>query len=172
MQKENNSVMDTKELIITRTFDAPKELVFKALTEKEHLSHWWGPKGFQLNVHKLEVKPGGIFHYSIESEGMKMYGIFVYKEIQSPDKIVFINSFADEKGNITRAPFSETWPLEIMNVWTLSEENGKTTLTLRGGPYNATAEEQSTFENMFASMNEGFGGTFDQLDAYLAELKK
>jgi len=170
MQKENS---EPKQLIITRTINAPKQLVFDAMTKAEHLVHWWDPKDFKLEIHKLELKPGGIFHYSMgDDSGFRMYGIFVYHEIQAPDKIVFVNSFADANGNITRAPFSGTWPLEIMNVWTLTEENGKTILRLEGGPYNATAEEQATFESMFDSMNEGFGGTFNQLDAYLERIKK
>jgi uncharacterized protein YndB with AHSA1/START domain len=82
---------------------------------------------------------------------------------------VFVSSFSDEAGGITRAPFSPTWPIEVLNNLTLTEENGKTTLTLRGGPINPTHEERANFEGMFDSMQQGFGGTFDQLDEYLAK---
>jgi uncharacterized protein YndB with AHSA1/START domain len=157
------------ELVITRTFDAPRELVFKAWTESEHLKHWWGPKGFTMNVSKLDLHPGGVFHYSMRSpDGHEMWGKFVYREIVAPEKIVFINSFSDEEGNITRAPFSPTWPLEVLNTLTLSEIEGKTRLTLRGGPINATEEERRTYEAGFESMKQGFGGTLDQLADYLA----
>ncbi len=83
-------------------------------------------------------------------------------------EIVFINSFSDEKGTIARAPFSPTWPLEVLNTLTLVEHQGKTTLTLQGGPINATEAERKTFEDGRASIQQGFKGTFDQLADYLA----
>ncbi|MCD9025317.1 SRPBCC family protein [Cohnella silvisoli] len=158
------------ELVITRVFNAPRELVFKAWTEPERLQQWWGPKGFTLEVYKLDLRPGGIFLGSQRSpEGHVMWGKFVYKEIVAPEKLVFINSFSDEEGNTIRAPFSATWPLEIINHLTLTENDGKTTLTFRGGPINATEEELKTFEGMRPMVQQGFGGTFDQLDEFLAK---
>lgn len=70
-----------------------------------------------------------------------MWGRFVYREITRPEKLVFIVSFSDKDGGITRHPMSDTWPLEVINTVTSTEKNGKTTLTLRGGPINASAEE-------------------------------
>lgn len=87
-----------------------------------------------------------------------------------PKKIVFVNSFSDVEGTITRAPFNPTWPLEVLNTLTLSENEGKTTLVLRGGPINATEEERRVFRAGFESMKQGFGGTFDQLADYLARM--
>ncbi len=78
----------------------------------------------------------------------------------------------DANGGITRAPFPQlgnTWPLEVLNNLTLTEQDGKTTLALRGGPINATEEERNTFARMLESMRHGFTGTFDQLAAYLAK---
>ena len=166
MEKEK-----TNDFVITRVFNAPRKLIFSAFTEPKHLAHWWGPKGLSLQVIKLDLRPGGIFHYGMQSpEGHEMFGVFKYIEIVFPEKIVFINSFADKDGNIIRSPFSALWPLEVYNVWTLTEENGKTTLTLKGGPHNATEEEHKIFESMKPSMQQGFGGTFEQLDEYLKTL--
>jgi uncharacterized protein YndB with AHSA1/START domain len=158
------------ELVITRTFDAPRELVWKALTEFDRLAEWWGPKGFAWLGGTLDLRPGGVFHYGMGAPGggPQMWGKFVYKEIVPPNKLVFINSFADASGNTIRAPFSDTWPLEVHNTWTLDERDGKTTLTLRGYPHNATQAERDTFESMRGSMQQGFAGTFDQLADYLA----
>jgi uncharacterized protein YndB with AHSA1/START domain len=160
------------ELVITRTFDAPRDLVFKMWTEPEHLKHWWGPKGFTFGVSKFDLRPGGIFHYSMRSpEGHEMWGKFVYREIVAPERVVFITSFSDEGGATIRAPFSPTWPLEVLNTLTLSEnEEGKTMLTLRGGPINASEEECKTYEEGFESMKQGFAGTFDQLADYLTRV--
>ncbi|HKB91553.1 MAG TPA: SRPBCC domain-containing protein, partial [Opitutaceae bacterium] len=70
---------------------------------------------------------------------------------------------------ITRHPMSPTWPLEVLNTLTLTEQDGKTTLVLRGRPINATEGECKTFEGAFEGMQKGFAGTFDQLETYLAK---
>jgi uncharacterized protein YndB with AHSA1/START domain len=171
MMVENHEI--DNELVITRKFDAPRELVFKAWTEPERLQKWWGPKGFTLEVFKFDLRPGGIFLGCQRSpEGHVMWGKFVYQEIKAPEKLVFIQSFSDEEGNTVRAPFSPTWPLEIVNQLTLTEKEGITILTLRGGPINATEEELKAFEGMRPMVQQGFGGTFDQLDDYLAKSQR
>lgn len=160
-----------QEFVITRTFPAPRDLVFRVMTEAGHLEHWWGPKGLILKVVSLDVRPGGIFHYAMETaDGPVMWGRFAYREVVAPEKLVFTSSFADADGNVIRAPFSQSFPMEVWNTWTLTEADGQTTLTLTGGPHDATAEEYAFYESMFTSMQQGFGGTFDQLDAYLATL--
>lgn len=162
-----------KELVITRVLQAPRELVFKVWSEAEHLKHWWGPKGFDIHVHGMDFRPGGYFHYSMNAaDGGQMWGKFLYKEIQAPERILWHNCFSDEAGNIVRSPFSELIPLEIRNEVVFTDNNdGTTTMTICGGPFNATEEERSFFEGMFESMQQGFGGTFDQLEQYLAEQK-
>jgi len=169
----NSTGAAAPEFVITRVFDAPRALVWKAWTESERLAQWWGPKGCKIRVAKLDVRPGGIFHYVMQFRtGAEMWGRFIYREIAAPERLVFVNSFSDPDGGITRAPFSQlnqTWPLEVLNTLTLTEQGSKTMLTLRGGPINATEEELETFARMFDSMRQGFGGTFDQLADYLAK---
>ena len=157
-------------LIVTREFNASLDIVFKMCTELRHFEKWWGPNGFKMKTSEFDLRPGGVFHYCMLGNGMEMWGKFVYLEIVEPEKIVFINSFSDKDGNTTRAPFSATWPLEVMNVLTLTEDEGKTTLTLRGEPHNATEEERKTFEAGIEMINNGFAGTFAQLDNYLDSL--
>jgi len=172
MLQEKEKANQVEELVIQRIINAPRKLVFKAFTEASSLAEWWGPKGTELEVLQLDIRPGGLFHYSFQyPNGDMMWGRFAYHEIKSPDLIVFVSSFADEKGNIIRAPFPGLiFPLEVMNRWTFVEQDGKTTITLHAAPYNATEEELNCFINMKASMNSGFNGTFDQLDQYLAKL--
>ncbi len=162
-----------KPLEISRTFNAPRELVYKAMTEPEHLAHWWGPVGMKLDVLKLDLRPGGMFHYSMEApNGQRMYGRFVYREIQAPEKLTFIVSFCDEKCRVMRHPASKTWPLELLNIMRLEEKDGKTVMSLRGWPIHESDEERATFEAEFSGMNKGFAGTYDQLDSYLATLTR
>lgn len=158
-------------LIIVRTFDAPRDLMFNVWTDPEHFKHWWGPKGCTVVASKMDLRPGGTLLYSMRMpDGPEMWAKFVYHEILAPDRLVFVSSFSDEKGNITRAPFSATWPLEITNTLILREQFDKTTLTLLSHPANATDEEWQTFETAFSSLHQGFSGTFDQLAGYLAKL--
>jgi uncharacterized protein YndB with AHSA1/START domain len=122
-----------------------------------------------ISVHKFDLRPSGVFHYSMRTpNGSDWWGKFVYREIMAPERIVFISSFSDEKENITRHPLWPTWPLEVFNTLTFTEKSGKTTLTLRGAPINATEEEHKTFEANTTNVQQGFKGTFDQLDEYLA----
>lgn len=161
-----------QEFTVTRTFNAPRDVVWKAWTEREALEEWWGPKGCTIEVEELDVSPGGTFHYSMDmKEGCKWWGIFHYEEVVKPERIVFVNSFSNEAGEVTRAPFSDNWPRRIRNVVTFHDEGGRTRIELRGRPVNVSAEEQAMFEGMFGSMQQGFGGTFDQLDSYLATQK-
>ena len=162
-----------RDFIISRTFDAPRERVWKAWTSAEALAQWWGPKGAKIRVIKLDFRPGGIFHYAMAFQpGHDMYGRFIYREVAAPERLVFVGSFSDAEGGITRAPFPQLegkWPLEVLNTMTLTEQGGKTTISLRGAPINAAEEERKIFAGMTDSMRQGFGGTFDQLDAYLAK---
>jgi uncharacterized protein YndB with AHSA1/START domain len=160
---------EIKEFVITRTFDAPRELVWKAWTERDHLMKWFGPKGFVISTAKLDFRPGGTFHYAMRGpDGKEMWGKFVYREIVAPEKIVLINSFSDEHGNITRHPMSATWPREMLSTSIFTEHQGKTTITLKWIPINATAEELATFDAARDGMRQGWTGTFDQLAEYLA----
>jgi len=161
---------DSEAFVLSRVFDAPPALVWKALTERDHLVKWWGPKGFTMRVATLDLRPGGTFHYCMASpNGQEMWGKFVYKEVVAPERLVFINSFSDAKGGITRHPMAPDWPLEVFNVQTLTEANGKTTLSMRGTPHNATAAESKVFAAGHTSMQAGFKGTLDQLETYLAQ---
>jgi uncharacterized protein YndB with AHSA1/START domain len=168
---EELEALKTTNLEFIRTFKAPRDLVFKTWTDPEHLKHWWGPQGFDINIFKFDLQPGGIFHYSmVNPDGHQMWGKFVFHEIAGPGKLVFVNSFSDTQGNTVRAPFSELFTLEILNILTFTEQDGHTTLTMRGGPIQATDDEVQFFHSMHPSMQQGFGETFAQLDEYLAKL--
>lgn len=153
---------------LSRTFDAPRARVWEAFTTLEHLEKWWGPKGFSIGSARLDLRPGGMFVYAMEAGGQAMWGRFVYREIEAPGRVVFVNSFSDAEGGLTRAPFADAWPMEILNTWTFTESEGKTTLDIQGVPLNANAVETAVFLAGFPSMQMGFGGTLDQLAAHLA----
>lgn len=153
---------------ITRTFNASRQQVFDAFANAEALTQWWGPVNMPIDVIKLDFRPQGIFHYSMKAADVTRYGVFHYVKIEEPNRIEWVNSFANEAGEIIAAPFPGlVFPKQVMNILTLTEENGKTTLHLTGYPINASEEEEHTYYSMFASMNQGFTGTLNQLEAYL-----
>lgn len=169
MAANTNSPATEDQFRLTRVIDAPRGAVWQAWTDPEQLKHWWGPKGFRWVRSTLDLRPGGIFHYYLRSpDGREMWGKFRYHEIVAPERLVFIVSFSDEQGGTTRHPLSATWPLEVMNTLTLSELRGRTTLTLTGLPHNASEEERHTFRKGHTGMQQGFKGTLDQLENYLA----
>ena len=152
---------------ISRTVDAPREWVWRCWTEPERAMKWWGPKGSVMKKCKFDLRPGGIGHYLMQFAGQDMWGKFAYREILKPERLVWINSFSDEKGGTTRHPLSPTWPLEMLTTVTFSEKDGRTTIAVEWKPYNPTAEEMKTFEGGHDSMRKGWSGTFSQLEDYL-----
>ncbi len=158
-----------KPFIITRSFDAPRDLVFRVWTEEKHLLNWWGPKGFTVKQAKNDLRQGGVMHYCLLTpDAQEMWGKWVYREIVKPEKLVFIDCFSDAKGGVTRHPMSQNWPLEMLTMITFTERNGKTEITVQWEAYNASEAEREVFNSSHTSMKNGWGGTFDQLEAYLA----
>ena len=158
------------DFVISRVFDAPRDLVWKALTEPERMKQWWGPKGFTVIASKMDLRVGGTYLYGMKSpDGHAMWGKFVYREIAPPERLVFINSFSDEAGGVTRHPMAPTWPLQMLSTFTFEElPGGKTRFTVRWATYQASEEEQNTFDSAHDSMTQGWSGTMEQLEAYLA----
>ena len=97
-----------------------------------------------------------------------MWGRWVYREVVPPARLVFVNSFSDENAGITRHPGAPHWPLELLSTITFEPAGEKTTVTVQWEAINANVEEQQAFDTSHESMRGGWGGSFDQLEAYLA----
>ena len=161
-----------KEFTLSRVFDAPRELVWKAFTEPERMAQWWGPKGVTIIKSVMDLRPGGTYLYGMRTpDGKEMWGKMVYREIVPPKKMVFVNSFSDERAGLTRHPLSATWPLELLSTFVFEEENGKTKFTIRWIPFHANEEERKTFDGAHAGMTQGWSGTMEQLETYLGQAK-
>ena len=155
---------------ISHTFDAPKNLMFQVWTDPAHLKRWWGPKGFKVKRATVDLRLGGLFHYCLITPdgGGEMWGKFFFREIDPPDRLVFISSFSDEQGGTTVHPKSPDWPRDMLSVVTFVEKGGRTTVEVEWTPYNATEKERKVFRDGLPSMNQGWSGTFSQLKDYLA----
>lgn len=157
------------EFVITRVFDAPRELVWKAWTDPEMAAQWFGPKGCTTRIAKHELRPGGVWHsHMTMPDGTDMWGKFVYREVVPPSRLVWLHSFSDASENLTRHPLSPEWPLTMVTTVILEDVDGKTRITLTMTPHEATASERKIFVAGMAGMNMGWGGSFDQLAALLS----
>jgi len=168
--KENNITEPV--FVISRVFDAPRDLVWNSCTRPERMTHWWGPKGSIVRVAKMDFRVGGTYHCCMRApDGHEIWGKFAYREIVAPEKIVFVNTFSDENGGMVRHPMVATWPLEMLSTFTFTEEKGKTLFTIQWTPLSPTDVERKTFEDGMESMKKGWTGTLDQLTEYLARHK-
>lgn len=162
--------MQCQPFVIEREFAAPRELVWKAWTERDRLMQWFGPKGMAMKSATLDFKPGGVLLYCLNlPDGKEMWGKFDYREIIAPEKILWVNSFSDKDGGVTRHPMSAQWPLQLLSEATFTERGGKTTVTIKWLPLDATDEERQAFEAARPGMHQGWGGTLEQLGTYLAK---
>ena len=167
--KKDSSLNESagREIVITRVFDAPRELVWKAWTDPEHLMRWWGPKEFTSPACKVDLRVGGKYVFCMRSpEGQDYWSTGVYREIVEPERIVCTDSFADEKGNPVPAShygMPGEWPEEMLITVTFEEYDGKTRMTLR-----QTGIPSGVMTEMTAA---GWNGSFDKLAESLEKEK-
>lgn len=157
--------------ILSRVMHAPRERVWKAWTVADELKQWWGPQGFKVHTCKVDLRPGGVFHYGMRMpDGGEIWGRFTYREIVAPKKLVFIVSFSDPEGGVTRHPWSADWPLETLSTVIFEEEGAKTKVTVQWQPAEGSSDiERKTFDEGRESMRQGWTGTFDQFAGYLGK---
>jgi uncharacterized protein YndB with AHSA1/START domain len=140
-----------RELVITRVFDAPRDIVFKAWTDPQRVKRWWGPKGFTNPVCEVDPRPGGAIRIHMRAPDGAVHPMTgVFQEIVEPERLTFTSSALDEKG----APL-----FEVLTTITLSEEGGKTKMTLRASVTMATPAGAPHL----AGMEQGWSQTLDRL---------
>lgn len=158
--------------VINRTFNAPIDLMFDMWTKPEHFSKWLAPTGFDMTYLKSEIKVGETTIYRMSNtEGFSMHGKAKYLEIKKPNLIVYTQEFCDEKGQTTPAPFGTAWPLSMKTSVLLSEEApNQTRLTVTFEVIGeCSREELEAFIKERGGMTQGWTGSFDKLEDYLAK---
>lgn len=157
------------DFVITRIFKAPRQRVWDAWTKPEMLAQWFGPKGVTATVLAWDLRPGGVTHSRLETpDGNRMWARFLYREVEPPSRLAWEHSFSDADANVVPSPFPHAWPLRLLTVVLFADRGNETEVTLTWSPLDATPEQRKTFEESMASMEGGWGGSFDQLDAFLA----
>ncbi|PZX54816.1 SRPBCC family protein [Algoriphagus chordae] len=161
------------QLEITRYFTQSKDEVYNAFTTAESLQQWWGPTGYEMKVKTFEFYPEGIFHFVLrDKDGNEMWAKWIIKDIKESSKLQVINCFSNEAGETVKAPevpFGADWPKEMILDLEFYEEDGKTRIDLVSLPHNASDASKQVFSDNIGNMEQGFAGTFDQLEKYLAE---
>jgi uncharacterized protein YndB with AHSA1/START domain len=140
-----------QEIRITRVFDAPRELVFRAHTDAALIPLWWGPRSTTTIVDKMDVRPGGEYRFIHRSDGSEYIFYGEFREITPPERIVQTSQM-------------EGMPGVIVETLTLEEKNGKTILTVI--EWCATKEERDAV--LASGMEEGLRESYDRLDEIFA----
>lgn len=143
-----------RELVITRIFNAPRTLVFKAWTDPQHKQHWHAPQGFTVTDVTYNLKPGGSYRACLNApDGTKHWVCGTYKVIKEPEKLVFTHGWEDENGEC---------PHETLVTVTLTDLGDKTRMDFH----------QAIFESIESRDGHrmGWDSTFERLSAYLETL--
>jgi uncharacterized protein YndB with AHSA1/START domain len=166
MTNENSytDAQSEREIVIIRIFNAPRNLVFKVWTEAQHITQWWGPKGFTTTVKEMDFRPGGNWHYVMHGpDGTEYPAKGSFREIVQLEKIVTTDEFEEGFDQVVKADL----PSGPMVVTSLFEDLGnKTRLTLR--ILHSTAEDRHKHEKM--GVIGGWNSSFDCLEEHLAKL--
>jgi len=132
--KKGQTMEENKhELVISRIFNTPREILWKYWTDPEFFKRWWGPKGFTCPYARTDFRVGGSFLYAMRSpDGKDYWSTGIYKEISPPEKIVATDSFADERGNVVSSDYYglKGFPMELEVSLTFKYLGEKTKLTL------------------------------------------
>ena len=106
-----------REILVTRVVDAPRELVWEAMTDREQVAHWWGPNGFSTTIHEMDVRPGGPWRHTLRGpDGVDYPNHSTFLEVKRPEKLVFDHGGArpGERG----VSFRATWTFEAVGAKT------------------------------------------------------
>lgn len=160
-------MVNNKELAIVRVFDAPRELVWKAWTDPEMMTKWWGPRNFTAPTVKIDFRVGGKYLLCMHGAPgpgmpeMDFWSTGTYKEIVPLERIVVTDSFADKDGNIVSASYygmPGSFPMEAIISFTFENAGeGKTKMTL----FYPSIE--GIEGKMLDDMTQGWNQSFDKL---------
>jgi len=159
--------------IIVREFNAPRQLVFDAWTQVKHLNNWMFPmprctcQFVSANI----VDGGDSLHKITMPDGNEMWLLTKYEEVVPPERLVFLQYFSNQSGDVLTMPHIPNWPKHMLATLHFEESTAnRTKLTFRWEPRNASAAELSAFESTRSDHNKGWGAGMDQLHNYIEHL--
>jgi uncharacterized protein YndB with AHSA1/START domain len=144
----------THEIVVTRTFDAPRELVYKAFTDPDAVPQWWGQRASETIVDRLEARPGGSWRFVQRAEDGNEYGFHgVYHEATASERIVYTFEFEGMPGHV------------LLETITFEEQDGKTHMT-DISVFQSVADRDGMLQS---GMEGGAAESLDRLDEFLAK---
>ena len=156
MTTANSPTTETadREIVITRIFDAPRVLVWRAWTEPERVMVWWGPRGFTNTFHEIDVRPGGVWRFIMHGlDGVDYPNKIVYIEVVRPERLVYVHTRDIEDD-----------PEQFQTTVAFTERGGKTELTMRALFASAAARDEVV--KKYGAI-EGANQTLDRLGEHL-----
>jgi uncharacterized protein YndB with AHSA1/START domain len=159
MTQPANSSVAQRELVLTRVFDAPRTLVFKAWTDPRQLAQWWGPTGFTNPVCEFDLRPDGEIHIDMRAPDGTVYPMSgAFREIVEPERLVFTSAALDAAGK----PMFENLNTVIFEAL----KGNKTALTVKVRVLWETLEAGRHLDGMA----QGWALTIDRLQQHIAGL--
>lgn len=158
------------EYIIDRVFDAPREMVWRAWTNPDLLSRWYGP-GVDTLVHEFDLKPGGVWRNEMKWGEKSDLSKMTFQEVVRHEKIVWHHSSTDADWNVISNPMMADWPRVLLTTVIFEEAGAQTNVRLTMVPLDATEAEITCFAGAMSGMDNGWGGGYKVLDEVLAELQ-
>jgi uncharacterized protein YndB with AHSA1/START domain len=163
-------VSDLPTYVLERVFDAPRDLVWKAWTDPKLLPRWYGPN-VETIVHRLDLKPGGLWLVEMKWRGKSNYQRIEYNEVTLPERLVWLHSNSDANWNVTLSPMMPDWPRVLLTTVTFEEDGGRTKLRLTWIPYEASEAEVVCFTAAIERIGKGWDAGMELLAKLLAELR-
>lgn len=161
---------DLPTYVLERTFDAPRELVWKTWTDPALLPRWYGPR-VKTIVHRLELKPGGLWLIEMQWGGKSHYQRAQYMEVAAPERLVWLHASADADWNVIPSPMMADWPRVLLTTVTFATAGKQTKLRLTWVPHEATAAEIACFAAAIGGADQGWAAGMKLLAELLAELQ-
>jgi len=159
------------EYTLDRVFDAPREMVWRAWTDPELLSRWYGP-GVETIIHKFDLKPGGEWLNEMKFGENSMLSKVVFTEVTPHERLVWHHhSTTDSNWNTTSNPRMPDWPRILLTTVTFADEGSKTKVKLTWVPLDATDVEIACFTDAVNNMGKGWEGGYAVMDKIFAELQ-
>ncbi|NIA68455.1 SRPBCC domain-containing protein [Pelagibius litoralis] len=158
------------EYIHDRVFDAPRDMVWRAWTDPQLLSRWYGP-GVDTVIHKFDLKPGGLWLNEMKWGDKSDLSKMEFQEVVPPEKLVWHHSSADADWNVVASAMMPDWPRVLLTTVTFEEVGAKTKVRMTMVPLDASEAEIACFAGAMAGMEKGWGSGYAILDEMLAELQ-
>lgn len=156
--------------VLERVFDAPRDLVWRTWTEPELLARWYGPN-VETIVHRLDVKPGGLWLGEMKWDGNANYQRVEFTEVVPPERLVWLHSVSDSNWTIIANPMMPDWPRVLLTTVTFEADGNRTNMRLTWIPHEASEAEIACFAAAIDGMDKGWAAGMELLAELLAELQ-